>query len=173
MSGMKKFFIISLIALAFPLLWDQAPIIKDSVHFLLDPSAGSLLSWNRVGGFIIIISIFSIITTILQKYLVDQIEVKRLKKEQKKIQEQVKEHRENPEKAAELTKESMQIAGQMMSHSLRPALFTMIPFILFFKWFVDYFEMNPGGIFGINWIFAYIVISIVFSLFLRKIFKLA
>ena len=41
--------------------WDKIPIIKDSVHAVLNPSAGALLNWNVTWGMMLIVLIISLI----------------------------------------------------------------------------------------------------------------
>ena len=84
--SLKKFFTIMVISLLIPIFWDQVPAIKDGIHALLDPSIGALFTWNLNLGFIIIVFIFSLITMLLQKFTVDNVEVKRLKAQPKAFQ---------------------------------------------------------------------------------------
>jgi len=70
--------------------------IKDSVHFILNPSAGFLLNWNLNFGMLIIVLFITIFTTVVQKYATDQETLKEIKKEQKEIQ------KENTEKLMSL-----------------------------------------------------------------------
>lgn len=181
MKGMNTLFIVLAISLLVASLWNSVPIIKDGVHAILDPSTGYLLNWNLNIGFIIIIILFVLLTTILQKYFTDQATLKRIKEEQKVVQEEMKKYREHPEKLMELQKKSMELISQSMPIAMRPAMFTSIPFILFFRWFGDYFADVDAKIFGIfstqgvwlfpKWVWAYILSSIVISMILRKVMK--
>jgi len=182
MKGMKLVFFVMFASILVASLWAKIPIIKDSVHSILDPSFGALLNWNLHLGFIIIAFLFALITTLLQKYATDQAALKQIKEEQKLIQEEVKKFREHPEKAIELNKKSMDLAFKAMPLSMRPVIFTSIPFVLFLRWFTDYFslytEAKIFGIFSIHgsflfpgWIWAYIITTIFFSSIFRKYLK--
>lgn len=152
-------------------LWDAVPIIKITVHALLDPTAGALFNWHLTLGFIIFVALLTLITTLVQKYGTDQNALKVLREEQKLIQQQIKEHRSDPTKQMELSKKSMELVMESMPLTMRPVLYTSLPFILFFRWFGDYFTANPAKILGIGWIWAYFLLAIIFSSIYRKILK--
>ena len=111
--------------------------------------------------------------TIAQKYGTDQKALKEIKAEQKKIQEEMKQYKDHPEKVAELTKKQFEFMPLMMKHSMRPIIYTGIPIILFFRWFMDIFEAMPDfRFFGFfSWFWFYLVLSIIFSMILRKVMK--
>ncbi len=182
MKGMKLLFLVLLLSIVVASLWDKMQIIKDSVHFLLNPTFGALLNWNLHLGFFLIAFFFTLITTLLQKYATDQATLKQIKEEQKLIQEEMKKFREHPEKSMELNKKSMELAFKAMPLSMRPIIFTSIPFVLFLRWFTDYFSLYTGakiyGLFSIHgsflfpgWIWAYILTTIFISSILRKWLK--
>src|SRR3989338_10180696 len=75
-----------LIALLIASLWEKTPAIKNSVHAVLNPSAGFLLYWNLSIGMLIVVFIITLLITIVQKYATNQKALKELKKEQKEIQ---------------------------------------------------------------------------------------
>jgi uncharacterized membrane protein (DUF106 family) len=168
---MKIMLVVYAIGIAVTFLWNQFPIIKDSVHFVLDPTMGSLLGWNVNIGFIIIMLLFSLITTLAQKYFSDQDALKTLKEEQKLIQQEIKLYRQDPKKTAELTSKSFELTMKTMPITMRPTLYTMLPFLLTFKWFYDYFTINPIKILGMHWLLAYFVIILVSAPLFKKILK--
>jgi len=172
MSGMKLMLLILAVGLIVPILWSSVPVIKDSVHFILDPSLGSLLSWNVNIGLIIVTAILTFISTIIYKYTTDQKTLKEIKEEQKLIQEEMKKYRDHPEKMMEHQKRSMELSMKTMPLIMRPLIYTTIPLILLFRWFADFFIANPVAIFGfMNWIIAYLIFSIIFSNIFRKMLK--
>lgn len=173
-GSFKGIFIVMAIAMAIAFLWDQLSFIKDSVHLILDPTAGALLNWNLIWGMIVIIFVIVVIMTLFQKYGTDQEELKRMKKEQKEIQKEMKELRDQPEKLMEMQKKHFsEFMPKMMKLSMRPIVYTMIPLILFFRWFSDYFSAaGDPRIFGLTWIWFYILGSIIISMILRKTFKI-
>jgi len=60
-------FVVMFISLLIFFFWDSVDFIKNSAHWILNPSAGVLLTWNVTLGMIIIILIISIIMTLIQK----------------------------------------------------------------------------------------------------------
>lgn len=161
--------IVMLITLVIAGLWDKFPSIKNSIHAALDPSAGVLLNWNLNWGMTILVLIITLLTTLVQKYATDQKKLKELKKEQKDIQEEMKKYRDNPTKTIELNKRSMPLMMEQMKLGMRGIVYTGIPFILLYKWFMDYFvAVGSTKVFGIGWIWFYILGAIVFGSILRK-----
>ena len=163
-------FIILIASMLIAFYWEKLPFIKNSVHFVLNPSAGTLLSWNLSWGMLIIVFAITILTTVVQKYATDQKTLKELKKEQKELQKQMKDVRSHPEKYMELQKKSFPLAMKQMKLSMRAMAFTGIPFILFFRWFSDYFvgAGNPKFWFGMSWFVFYLIFALIFGAILRK-----
>jgi len=50
-------------------------------------------------------------------------------------------------------------------------MYTLVPFILFFRWFNDYFVAHKVQVFGMNWFWAYFISVLVFNLILKKVMK--
>jgi uncharacterized membrane protein (DUF106 family) len=153
--------------------WNKVPFIKNAVHAVLNPSAGVLLKWNLAIGMILVVFVITIITTIIQKYATDQKALKELRKEQKLLQEEMKKYKDHPEKIAELSKKQLEFIPKTFKLTSRGVLFTGIPFILFFRWFNDYFTEigNPDVLFGIGWFGTYFIFAIIFGTILRKVLK--
>ncbi len=151
-------------------LWDKVPVIKNSIHAILNPSAGALLNWNLTIGLLIIVFIITLITTIVQKYATDQKTLKELKAEQKEIQKQMKEFKHHPEKLMELQKKQMALFPKQMKLGMRAVAYTGIPFILFFRWFYDFFATlgNPKFFGFLGWFWFYLIFALIFSAILRK-----
>lgn len=155
------------------LFWDKLGFVKNWVSTILNPTAGVLLSWNLTIGMLIIVAFLSLLITVIQKYATDQKTLREMKEEQKKLNEEAKKFRDNPEKMIEIQKESMKFMVPMMKLSMRALVFTGIPFILFFRWFNDFFAAmgDPRFLGFLNWLFFYIIFSIIFSTIFRKILK--
>jgi len=164
--------VISMLIAAF---WNQLDFIRNLVSAALDPTAGFLLNWNLTLGMIILIFIITVITTLGQKYATDQETLREMKKEQKALQEEMKKYKDHPEKFMELQKESMKFMMPMMKLGMRPIVYTGIPLILFFRWFIDFFTLlgNPKFFGFFSWFWFYLLGSIIFSSILRKIWKVA
>ena len=173
-GSFRPIIIVMLISLVIAGLWDRLPVIKDSIHAVLDPSAGALLLWNVSWGMTFIILVVTLIVTLAQKYATDQEALKELKKEQKAIQKQMKEFKEHPEKLMELQKTQMKLFPKQMKLSMRAIAYTGIPLILFFRWFQDFFatlgDVKFFGIIG-SWFLFYLIIAMAFGMLLRKWLK--
>ena len=145
-GSLKMIFLIMLLSLIIAFYWPRAPWISQPIHSILDPSLGRLLEWNTTGGMLIIVIMISFITTLVQKYTTDQATIRELKNQQKEINKKAKEYSHDPQKMMEIQKELMPISMKLMRLSMRPIMFTGIPFIIFFRWFMDVFEImgNPN-----------------------------
>lgn len=174
-----KFFFVMILLMGVSLgivsLWNSVPGLKETIHGFLDPTAGTLIQWNLHVGMLTIVAIISIITILIQKYATDQGTLKELKKEQKEIQKEMEKYKKHPEKRMEMTKKSFELMPKMMAIQMRGTIFTIIPFILLFRWFMDFFESigNPTFIGFMSWFWFYLVSTIFFSSILRKLFKVA
>lgn len=176
-SFMPIFFVM-IISLVIAFSWEKIPIIQNSVHSVLDPTAGALLNWDLTIGMVLIVLMITLITTIIQKYATDQEALRELKKQQKILQEEMKKYKDHPEKVAELSKKQLQFIPKTFKLTSRAIMFTGIPFILFFRWFNDVFTLmevtigEPVRFFGFfSWFWFYLVFAMVFSSVLRKMFK--
>jgi uncharacterized membrane protein (DUF106 family) len=174
-----KFFTVMILFMAIALivtsLWNHVPIIKESVDSALTPTLGALIRWNPHLGIAAISLLLSIITLIVQKYATDQQTLKELKKEQKEIQKDMEKYKEHPEKRMELSKEMFEMMPKMMAIQMRSTIFTIIPFILLIRWFMDFFalaEFEGVKFLGfMSWFWYYLVTTILFSSVLRKVLK--
>ncbi len=169
-----------LISFGIAFFWDSLPLVKDTIHLILNPTIGPLLDWNISIGMLIIVFAISLILSLFQKFTIDQNLLRDLKKEQKILQEEIKKYKDHPEKLMELQKKQLEFFPKTMDLTLSPIAYTGIPIVLFFRWFGDYFIMLPPekifGIFstqGSSWFWAYLILSIIFSTIFRKILKLA
>jgi uncharacterized membrane protein (DUF106 family) len=154
--------------------WNKIPALKNSVHAILDPSAGALISWNLNLGMLLLVFCIALFTSLVQKYATDQKTLKELREEQKVLQEEMKKYKAHPEKLFELQKKQLEIFPKTMKLSMRALTFTGIPFILFFRWFDSYFEsLGDPTIFGFfSWFWFYLVFAILFGSILRKVLKI-
>ncbi|MEK6893352.1 MAG: EMC3/TMCO1 family protein [Nanoarchaeota archaeon] len=168
---MKILILVMLLTTGVAILWNNLPIIKNTVHAALDPTIGIFLDWNVAIGMLVVTAIIVLITTLLQKYTTDQQTLKELKEEQKLLSEEMKKFKEHPEKIMELQKKQFELMGKTMPLTMRPLIYTAIPFVLFFRWFSDYFIANPVKVLGMNWFWAYFLASIIFSTIFRKVLK--
>ena len=169
-GSFKVIMLIMIISILIAAFWNELGWLKDSIHAVLDPTAGFLLNWNLTLGMLAVVLIITFITTIIQKYATDQKALKELKKEQKLIQEEMKKFKDHPEKVMELQKKQLEFIPKTMKLSMRAFAYTGVPFILFFRWFSDYFIAvgNPSFLGFMNWFWFYLLSSLIFSSVLRK-----
>jgi uncharacterized membrane protein (DUF106 family) len=174
-GSFKPIIVVMFVSIIIAFFWDSFPIIKNTANIILNPSAGALLNWNLTYGMIIIILIISLFMTLLQKYATDQKTIKRLKDEQKELQKNMKEYKNHPEKLIEMQKNTFPLTIELMKHSMRPMIYTGVPLILFFRWFMDFFAIiGDYKFFGLlSWFWFYLIGSMIFSIILRKILKVA
>ena len=112
--------------------------------------------------------------TFVQKYTTDQKELKSIKKLQKELQKKQKEHKEDPKKSMEIQKEMMSLMPKQMKLGMRTIVYTGIPFVLFFRWFHDFFtSVGDPKFFGfIGWFWFYMIFTMIFSSILKKKFDI-
>ena len=153
--------------------WNSIPELKNSIHTLLDPTAGFLLNWNLTYGMLLVVFLISVLTILIQKYTTDQEALRELRKEQKIIQEEMKKYKEHPEKLMELQKKQFEVIPKTMKLSMRSVAYTGVPLILFFRWFNDFFAMigNPTFLGFMSWFLFYLISALIFQSLLKKWFK--
>ena len=172
-GSFKPIVIALIISMLIAFFWEQLTFISNIVHSILDPSAGALIIWNLHIGMLIIVLILTLATTLIQKYTTDQESLRELKKEQKALQGEMKEHKDNPQKLMELQKKSFESIPKTFKLSMSSFVYTAIPLILFFRWFMDFFKsIEDPKFFGfIGWLIFYLIFSLIFSSILRKVLK--
>ncbi|MEK6842145.1 MAG: EMC3/TMCO1 family protein [Nanoarchaeota archaeon] len=172
-GGFMGIFIVMIVSLALASLWDKVSFIKEGAHAILNPTAGVLLNWNITIGMSAIVLIISFFMTIIQKYATDQKILREMKEEQKILQEEMKKYKNHPEKVAELSRKQLEFIPKTMKLTMRPIVYTAIPLILFFRWFMDFFALMEGfRFFGIfSWFWFYLLGTMIFSSILRKMMK--
>ncbi len=163
------------ISLLIAFLWHQISWIKNPIHAILDPTAGFLLNWELTLGMLIIVFVISLAATLVQKYATDQEALKELKKEQKIVQAEMKKYKDHPEKVMALQKKQLEFIPKTMKLSMRAMVYTGVPFILFFRWFDDYFTDlaastgEPVRFLGfLGWFIFYLIATLVFSGLMKK-----
>ena len=117
--------------------------------------------------------LITLIMTVLYKFLTDQKLMKELKDDMKALQKEMKLLKENPSQMMEVQKKAMEKNMKYLMQSLKPTLITFIPILIIFEWMRQYYIGlgNPDVLFGLTWIWIYILASILMSLGLRKLLK--
>ena len=83
----------------------------------------------------------------MQKYATDQKAIKELKDEQKEIQKDIQNFKHDPKKMMDMQQKAFPLTFKIMELSMKATVFTIIPFILFFRWFMDFFAALGDPIF--------------------------
>nr|MBI4156842.1 DUF106 domain-containing protein [Candidatus Woesearchaeota archaeon] len=121
-------------------------------------------------GMIVISFFLTLIVTLVYKWTTDQVMMKSLKDELKQHQKEMKNYKDDPKKMMEIQGKAMEKNMKYFMHSLKPMIITFIPLILVFGWL----KLTYNGIevlFGLSWIWSYIIFSMIFSIVLRKVLK--
>lgn len=119
---------------------------------------------------IILVSlVVAIFISIVNYFIMDKVRMRELKEIQKACQIKLKNAKGDMNKMSEINKQMMACSTEMMKHSFKPMLVTFIPIIIVFTFIRGvYAETDLAS----TWIWWYIISSIIFSMILRKVFKL-
>ena len=143
------------------------------------------VTWSPLVSIIVFSLIITTGLSFLYKKLINKEEFERLKEKQKELREKAKEYKNNPEKLTGLQKEMIEDSMASMKLTLKPMMVSFIPLILVFyglkKLYMD--MVGVGNIIswtrnlpiihdGAGWLLCYIVFSLIFSMILRKAFKI-
>ncbi|RME55497.1 DUF106 domain-containing protein [Candidatus Woesearchaeota archaeon] len=145
-----------------------------ALESIFDPTLGWLLSnLPSPWGLFAVSFLLTLLITLIYKWVTDQELMKTLKEDMKSMQKELKELKDDPQALMAKQKEVMEKNMKYMMHSFKPMLITFIPIILIFGWLRKYYETmgNPDVLFGLSWLWSYIIFSIVLSMFLRKVLK--
>jgi len=119
---------------------------------------------------ILLLSLFvTIITTIVNYFLTDRELMRKIKEKQKGLRQEMKLHKGNPQKMMEINQKMMEDFPIQMKQSFKIMLITMVPLFIFFNWLRSSFAATD---LASSWFWWYLVASLVFSIALRKLFKL-
>ncbi|MBU3923861.1 MAG: DUF106 domain-containing protein [Nanoarchaeota archaeon] len=125
-----------------------------------------------IGSPRISIAVFSVIvtfvSTLAHKWLTNQEHLASLKKRQKEIQKELKGCKDECV-LKELNAEMLSLTGVMFKGSMKPMFVTIIPFLILFTWLRGIYVPLMGN----SWIWYYLGFSIVASMILRKVMKVA
>jgi uncharacterized membrane protein (DUF106 family) len=117
---------------------------------------------------IIIATLITLITTLITKYMIDQNRMKELREIQKACQIKIKDHKDDPAKMAEINKQMMECSMELMKHSFKPLLITMIPLFILLAWMKGVFETTT---IAKAWFWWYIGAGIASSIIFRKMLR--
>ncbi len=110
----------------------------------LDPVLSPLLNSLGAFGFVVLISFFvSIVTILVYKYTTDQVLMKNLKEELDKLNKDMRKYMNDKSKTAELHKQLWQKQGIMFRHSMTSTLITFLPIVILFSWLTAHLAFIP------------------------------
>ena len=117
---------------------------------------------------LIIAFLVTLVMTLVTKKFTDQNRMKELKQIQKACQIKIKNAKGDMKKQAQINQEVMACTMELMKHSFKPMLITMIPIILLFSWVSGVYTTVLKG-----WFWWYFGGAIVSSIALRKVLDVA
>lgn len=125
-----------------------------------------------------ITALLSLGVSLAYKYFTDQAVMKEIKASQKKLQDQLKLHKSDPDKVMEINKQLIALNGSYMKHTMKPMLITMVPFFLVFGWLkAAYGEaiIIPLSFWEghLQWLGTYLIFSVILTSVFRKLLKVA
>ncbi len=101
----------------------------------------------------------------------DKEKLRDIKKRQKELQAEIKEHQKagNKDKVMDLNKELLSQIPETFKQSLKPMLITIVPILIFFTIIRNVYATTS---LASSWFWWYLVSAIVASIIFRKILKL-
>lgn len=132
----------------------------------------TLSSWMIASpkiSIVLVSLVVAIFISIVNYFIMDKVRMKELKEIQKACQIKLKNAKGDVNKMGEINKEMMACSTEMMKHSFKPMLVTFIPIIIVFTFIRGVYAQTSMAS---SWIWWYIISSIIFSMILRKVFKL-
>lgn len=121
----------------------------------------------------------ALLSFLVRMAVLDRAHMEEMKKQLKEKQKDVKEatKKGQTKKAAKAQEEMMQLTLENMKHTMKPLMYTFIPFILIFGWLKGEYESigTVATLFGfeLSWFWWYLITAMLVSLTLNKIFKLS
>ena len=131
----------------------------------------TLIQQNPKVSIILIGTAISFFISLVNYFFLDKEKLRDIKARQKELQKEMKQHQKdgNHEKVMALNKELMPMMGQMMKHSMKPMLITIIPIIILFSFIKNVYVDTA---IASSWFWYYLVAAIASSMIFRKILKL-
>ena len=128
----------------------------------------------------IITLVICLFTTLINKYMTDQVKIKALRLEMKQLNKKMRETiKEDPEKAQEIQREIMKRNMNNFKESFKPKilLITLIPLLVVFYFIKELYgpfgEFFPLIFTEFGWLGTYMIFSIINSLLIKKILDVA
>ena len=129
----------------------------------------NLIIANPKPSIIVIALLVAVFINIVNYFVMDKNRMKELKEVQKACQIKLKDNKGDSKILSEVNKQMLECSAEMMKHSFKPMLITFIPIIIVFAFIRNVYAATE---LAKNWIWWYLGASIIFSMILRKVFKL-
>lgn len=129
----------------------------------------SFMQSNPRTGVILAALLISLFVSLVNFFVLDKEKMHEIRNKQKSLQEEMKKHKDNPQKLMELQKEMFSHIGENFRHSLKPMLITFIPLILLFPLIRSMLLTTE---IAKTWFWWYLGSSIIGSMVFRKLLKL-
>ncbi|MBI2109792.1 DUF106 domain-containing protein [Candidatus Woesearchaeota archaeon] len=139
-------------------------------------------NFSKLWSIVIISFLLTALTTWIYKKFTNQQELKEIREQMTKLREDIRNNKNDAGKMTELNKKMWELSGKQMRSNFRPMLITFLPLILIFGWMGTTFKVSEEiltwGVHiplfgtGFGWLGTYILASLVFSIILRKVFKI-
>lgn len=113
--------------------------------------------------------LISFFISLVNYFVLDKEKMHEIKRRQKDLQEEMKKHKDNPQKLMELQKEMFSHMGATFKHSMKPMLITFIPLILLFPILRSVLLTTE---IAKTWFWWYLGSSLIGSIIFRKLLKL-
>lgn len=114
---------------------------------VLDPGLDFLFSWvvefPPAFGLLTFSFLITLVITLIYKFTTDQESLKKIKEMQKKLQQEIRDSRNDPKKAMKLNKRAMELNSQYMRKSFKSMIYTFVPIIILFGWMMGQFSFLP------------------------------
>ena len=123
------------------------------------------------GSLILIAFAISFGISMVNYLVLDKEKMKEIKAKQKKLQGEIMTHQKsgNHGKAMELQKEMLSHSGEMLKHSFKPMIITMIPILIVFGLIRNVYATT---VIASSWFWYYLIAAIASSMIFRKVLGL-
>jgi len=115
----------------------------DFLNPVLDIFFGPLLNLVPIWAMLVLSAVLSLLITLVYKWTTNQTMMKQLKDDVKKYQTEMKANKHDQKKVLEIQGKAMNANMQLMKHSFRPTLITLLPIIIIFGWVSGHFNYDP------------------------------
>jgi uncharacterized membrane protein (DUF106 family) len=129
----------------------------------------ALIQANPKMWIIILSFVATSFLTAITYFITDRNLMKSIKEKQKKLRAEMKEFKNDAQKMMEINKKMMEDFPLQMKQSFKVMIITLLPVLIFFNWLRN--ALSTTSLVN-SWLWWYIISSVIFSIVLRKVFKI-